>query len=498
MTDDRSVLHIVNDSMTEEEEKNQKHELLSSRVLHEIRIKGIEHIRDGGFASFSSRNVDPMKTFSIVSKMDARHGGINFDFECVGRKQQEAIVTALRFVASNNAGKEQSLRMRRRSLPAFRGHSSAKVHPAALDVIVTPDAVLSPMQRTCVYAGSGSPEEGTELALYRTSTEEIETLAPRRKSLPTDAFNFSEVSDKQSLDEQQDTIGSSFSMLAASLREALDEWCSQDACIDLTDVAESLGDIFFLVQTQNKLVDSNTTYSNGQHVRSDSSSDMQVGTLCMTDFFKTPAAIWAELPSPNVSFEKQPSSTRDTRIIRNRASVVNAQAYRWKQLQTEMTFESVNTSCECLMPSIQTTKSWGDLDGTDERVASSQRIASGNFTDTSGYGLFELFPSGFWDDDDDPTDSENCYFYDSEPECARMLTRSKGPRHIKAEQLNKVTTSTKKKAQRLNFSIPRYMGSHFDDEYVTAIIEVSIRSNPLFSTDTCTYVLFMSLLDHEE
>ena len=460
---------------SDEEEKSRKDEQLHTELLHNILVKDIENVDEGNTAlSQRCLDVDPLKCFTIVSRT-LHDGCFHFDFECVSTKQQEAIVFALRSVC--DTGEHRSFRMRRRSLPTFRGHSSTQVHPDALDLTVTPDAVLSPLQRTCIYPNSGSMEEGTELALNH--ADEIDNVGiavavPRRRSAPTDPFSFAEVSGNQSLDEQQDALESSTSMLAASFQEALDEWCSDDKCIDLTELAESLEGIFFMVENQKQAEASTYIGNHGQHVRADSSSEMQVASLCMTDFLNTPSAIWADLPSPSGSDDKNTSSTLSTRKLLNRSRVANAQAHRWQQLRNEMTFESVERSDTLFMPSIETTKSFDDLYGTDARVASSQRIASGKFTDTSGYGLFELFPSGLWEEANDPTESEECYFYDSEPDCSRLYTHKKGPRRISAELLNKVTTEEVKKSQRLNFSLPRHLGSHFDDEYASAIIDVSI------------------------
>jgi len=480
LSEDRTLLHIVDDTVSEDadedgEEKSLNNDPSDSQLLHKIRIEDIAWVDDSveGFLSQTCADVDSLKCFSIVTKA-AYDGCFHFDFECISMKQREAIVSALR--AISNKG-EKSLRMRRRSLPTFRGHSSThQVHSVDVDVSATPDAVLSPMKRTCIYPGSGSMEEGTELALNRTLLCDDESVGnevslPRRRSVPAHPFSFAEVSQKLSLDEQQYSLEASGSMLAASFQEALDEWCSEDACIDLTEMSESLEGIFYILGTQ-KQVAANNDGEHGKHVRADS-SEMQVASMCVTDFLNTPASIWADLPSPIGSDEKLDNSTRSSRKLRNRASVANAQAHRWRKLQTEMTFEAVNQTDQSLMRTIATTKSLDDLDGTEGQVASSQRIASGNFTDTSGYGLFELFPPGMWGyDTEDLLDDEECDFYDSDPECSRAHTRGKG--RIQAEKFNMAAAEEAKKSPRLNFSIPRHLGSRFDDEYASAIIDVSI------------------------
>jgi hypothetical protein len=499
LSHDRFVLHVVDDTMTEDsggeedEEKSTGDGPSDSQLLHNINVEDIVRIDQSGdtFVSHTCTDIDPLKCFSIVTK-SAYNGSFHLDFECISIQQQEAIVIALRAVSVEG---EMLLRMRRRraSLPPYRGNSSSEVHSVALNLSVAPEAVLSPMQRTCIYADTGSTEEGTELALNRTEgydSDGNKVGLRRRQSVPADPFSFSEVSAQQSLDEQQDALEASSSMLAASFQEVLDEWCAEDACLDLTEMSESLNGIFFLLETQQQV----ETRSEGAHekvVRTDS-TDAPVANFCVADFLDTPASIWADLPSPLSYDDKQSSSTRSSRKICNRASVANAQASRWSQLQVEMRFESATPSDACLNTSIVTTKSLDDLDGTEERVASSQRIASGNFTDTSGYGLFELFPPGLWGADTDPLlESEDCCFYDSDPECSRMLTRRRAPRRIQAERRNERKDTATDKRSRLDFALPRHMGCRFDDEYASAIIDVSIVHALLSSCSFCFTVLIL-------
>ncbi len=312
-------------------------------------------------------------------------------------------------------------------------------------------------------------EEGTELALNR--PEENDGSMRRRRSLPSDPFSFSEVvSAQHSLDEQPDVVEASSSLFAASFQEVLDEWCADDACaVDLTEVSESLQGIFYILGSQPAVESSD----GGKRVRSDS-SDMQVATMCVADFLNTSASFFADLPSPISSKEKQ-SPEYSSRPLRNRISVSNAQANRWRKLSTEMTFESVVE--KELITNLATTKSFDDLDVTEARATSSQRVAGGNFTDTSGYGLFELFPAGLWGGETDNLfpESEDCDYYDSDCEFSRLVSRRKGLRYAHTARLEEKTKAIETiESSRLTFSVPRHLGCRFDDEYATEIIDVSI------------------------
>ena len=470
------MLHVIDDTMTEhsddEEEKNRSDACSVSQTLYNILIDDISRVDDSGegFLSESCNEVDPLKCFSIITTT-TYDGCFQFDFECIALKQREAIVSSLRALSDK---KEKSLPMRRHSLPSFRSHSSAQVLPDSLDRTV-PEAMISPMQRTCIYPGAGAMEEGTELALNRNEENDgsfgNQAPLPRRKNVPPDPFSFSEVvSAPQSLDEQPDVIEASSSLFAASFQEVLDEWCADDGCaIDLTEVSESLQGIFYILGSQPAVESSD----DGKYVRSDP-SDMQVATMCVADFLDTSASFFADLPSPISSEEKQRPKC-SSRRLRNRVSVSNAQACRWRKLQTEMTFESVVENE--FIANLATTKSFDDLDVTGARAASSQRVASGNFTDTSGYGLFELFPAGLWGGDADNLfpESEDCDYYDSDSECSRIVSGRKGLRYAHKAQIDgKKTALNTTKSSRLTFSVPRDLGCRFDDEYATEIIDVSI------------------------
>lgn len=464
------MLHVIDDTMTEhsdnEEEKTRLDACSVSQTMYNILIDDIARVDDSGegFLSETCIDVDRLKCFSIITNT-TYNGCFRFDFQCIALKQREAIVSALRALSDK---REKSLRMRRKSLPSFRAHSSAQVLPDSLD-ISAPEAVLSPMQRTCIYPGAGAMEEGTELALNR--PEENDGSMRRRRSLPSDPFSFSEVvSAQHSLDEQPDVVEASSSLFAASFQEVLDEWCADDACaVDLTEVSESLQGIFYILGSQPAVESSD----GGKRVRSDS-SDMQVATMCVADFLNTSASFFADLPSPISSKEKQ-SPEYSSRPLRNRISVSNAQANRWRKLSTEMTFESVVE--KELITNLATTKSFDDLDVTEARATSSQRVASGNFTDTSGYGLFELFPAGLWGGETDNLfpESEDCDYYDSDCEFSRLVSRRKGLRYAHTARLEEKTKAIETiESSRLTFSVPRHLGCRFDDEYATEIIDVSI------------------------
>jgi hypothetical protein len=313
------------------------------------------------------------------------------------------------------------------------------------------------MQRTRIYAESMT--EGQELSLnYSDDEDPLDlpgTLHWRSSSM--NAFSFADVESQQSSEEGNVVVEHTDNRLAISFHEALEEWCTDDACtLDLTDVSANLEGIFHVFRGSSAAT---------QHVRMNS-TDVQLQNSCMADFFNTPAFIWAG-KEKNAYNLTDGGKKRINKRIRNRASIINAQALRWRQLRTEMTFESIVQSAQQRMTSIAMTKSLDDLDTPNCRASTS--------IERTSHGIFDLLSAKLRVDGSDvATDDKDCDLCDSDPGDARLLTRSRGPRRVLAERLNKIEASQMRRSKKLDFSLRHALveGKRFDEEQTNAIIEV--------------------------
>lgn len=448
LVEDSSCLQVSSSATaeTDDEKKSQIDE-----PLHSIAIADIERVEYGKESPNQQlfENAHPLKCFSIVSKTIT-----DLNFECDSAQQRATIVSSL--VAITSKG---TLRMRPASLDVSREPIGIRMNLDG-DFLHTQPASLSPMQRTRIYAESMA--EGQELSLNYSDDEDPLDLpgSLQRRSSSTNAFSFADVVSQQSSEDDNMVmvVEHTDSMLAISFHEALYKWCTDDACtLDLMDVSASLGGIFHIVGGSSAAT---------KHVRVNS-TDVQLHNSCMADFLNTPASIWADLPSTGKTKKAHNSTDGVNKRIRNRASTTNAQALRWRQLRTEMTFESIVQSAQYRITSITTTKSVDDFDRLNSRSAKS--------TEHTSHGIFDLLSAKLGVVGSDvATDDRDCDFYDSDPEFARLLTRSRGPRRVLAERLNKIEADEMRRSKKLDFSLCHadVKGKVFDEEQTNAIIDV--------------------------
>jgi hypothetical protein len=343
------------------------------------------------------------------------------------------------------------------------------------DALPPPPACHSTMQRTHIYQQLMA--EGQELSLNYSDEdddplEELGGLRPHQRSNSTYPFTFADVLGQQSSFENEHmAVEPTDSMLAMSFYETLDEWCTDDTCtLDLTDVSGSLKGIFYILGAQKPTESLEEDPSaTAQHVRVNS-TDLPLMNSCMTDFLSTPASIWADLPSTAEAVTTSRPTPGNTKLIRNRASALNSQARRWRQLQAKMTFASVVQSAQSKMTIIATTKSMDDFDRSRNN-----RIGP-NLTKMAWNGLYNLFGSSLNVDDDTNNKDDDCEYYDSDPEDARLQTRNQGPRRVLAERLNKIEKEEIKIKKKLDFSLrdSNIRSRRFDEAETQAIIEVGI------------------------
>jgi hypothetical protein len=254
-------------------------------------------------------NAHPLKCFSIVSTTTT-----NLNFLCHSAQQRAKVVSSL--VAITNKG---TLRKCPASLEVSQDPIGTRMNLGG-DVSQSQPASLSPMQRTRIYAESMT--EGQELSLNYSDDEDPLDLPGtlHRRSSSMNAFSFADVESQQSSEEDNMVVEHTDSRLAISFHEALEEWCTDDACtLDLTDVSVNLKGIFHVFRGSSAVT---------QRVRVNS-TDVQLQNSCMADFLNTPAFIWAGKEKNAYNLTDGGKKKRINKRIRNRVSIINAQALCW-------------------------------------------------------------------------------------------------------------------------------------------------------------------------
>ena len=416
--------------------------------LHSIAIEDIDRVEYGKDQQLFE-NAHPLKCFSIVSKTTG-----HLSFLCDSAQLRAKIVSSL--VAITNEG---TLQMDPASLEVSQEPIRIRTNSGG-GVLHSQPASLSPMQRTRIHAES--MKEGQELSLnYSDDEDPLDVPVTQQwRSSSTNAFSFADVVSQQSSEEDNMVVEHADSRLAISFYEALEEWCTDDACtLDLTEVSANLGGIFHVFGG----------ISAATHHVNVNSNDVQLQNSCMADFLNTPAFIWAGMET-DANNSTDGGKKRINKRIRNRASITNAQALRWRQLRTEMTFDSIVQSAHYRMTSIATTKSLDELDKPNCHSSSS--------IESTSHGIFDFLSAKLRFVGSDiavATDDKDCDLYDSDPEDARLLTRSRGPRRMLADCLNKIEANQMRRLKKLDFSLrhANVEGKQFGEAQTNAIIEVS-------------------------
>ncbi len=463
-----------------------------------------------------------IKCFSIIHK--AENEQLSYlDFEASSVFEREAIVSTLMIVLDDHA--QTPLQMRRRIIHQSSLHSLdesfAIPRPISLnqpeleqdtDVIST----LSPMKRTRIHSDVVNDtffsykEEGTETSLvYFGDT----SLAP---SMPVDAdldpsihiTSHQRASDINDYDLEvaikgppQQQRQRSFSIPDDSGKTSaatIAPWCTDDICaLALRDIAETCSGI----------LDKNKDLPTPQPSRPDQQSDQRemvqsyianvLGSPTDLMTFLSDGKVWNVNETTPIVEDRSKHGER-THIngrLRNRASLLNAQATRLRKLKSEMTFAAVLKSSRDKLHFVQTTQSLDDLDQVrNDRETSrksrrrNQIVVTELATKFHSSALLQHIVDGMLEmttPKANPLRSEfseddEVMYYDSDPEDARERNTSKGSRRAMAYRMNEEGTineqdvSTSMESSDVDFGQVDFLlkGSKVEENLIIEIAEV--------------------------
>ena len=261
---------------------------------------------------------------------------------------------------------------------------------------------------------------------------------------------------------------------SAFSNQIAEPWCTDDICTAaFKDVAETCKGIFDMKQ-QEKAVEK--ARNEGQQ---ELFEDYIAGVLGAPSAMASMLSVGDVFNSARMAPPKSEASHHEVNRIRNRAWTPNAQALRLKNLRSEMTFEAAQRHNREKMHFVQTVTSVDDIELSRRRRKKKKRPipSETDFTDFDSAALLQQVVGNIIPNEDTAEDEEILY-YDSDPECSRVRTHSRGPRRVHADRLNAIENATRNRRRTLSgIPINRLMAGRrmkkMDEGLVSDIIEVS-------------------------
>ncbi len=211
-------------------------------------------------------------------------------------------------------------------------------------------------------------------------------------------------------------------------------WCADDICsFALKDIADTCYGIFALKQDRARCT---------LAVLPD--EQLLMIEEYITTALGAPSAVYAYLSEFDVWRADAPQNAAATRAsttttpgpLRNRASILNAQATRLRKLRNEMTFAAALRQSKQGTDYVQTTQSFDDVKffGNKELKTAAERFHSSALLQSLIGNMAMPVP---------PVKEEEVAYYDSDPEDARSQTMHKrGPRKVGVEKSHRQTSSS--------------------------------------------------------
>lgn len=180
---------------------------------------------------------------------------------------------------------------------------------------------------------------------------------------------------------------------------------------------------------------------------------------------------------------KEEKETRTLGRVRNRASLLNAQASRLRTLRNEMTFAAALQQSKEHMHFVQTTQSFDDASrsGKGRKVKAASEVANRFHSSALLHHIVgNMAVSGPTGPAEEP--EEDVAYYDSDPEDARQRTMKRGPRRVTADRLNKVEPDLEPspRAQALegvgfeNIGSSKKVSKKLDEDVIVEIVQVRV------------------------
>jgi hypothetical protein len=275
------------------------------------------------------------------------------------------------------------------------------------------------------------------------------------------------------------------SALAGQMAEP---WCTDDICgAALKDVAETCKGIFDIKQQAE--AGKKTEKKTGQR---EIVEDYIAGVLGAPSAMATMLSVRDVWNSATAT--REPESEPTVNRIQNRASVLNAPAYRLQELRNGMTFEAVGKLSRKKLQFVQTVASNEDVEVSrirkEKQKTSTRSRPEPSLVDPfDSSALLQQVVGNIVAPESVKKDEEILY-YDSDPESSRLRSYSRGPRRVYAERSNETEDDPRRRRRTLSgIPMDRMMAGRrwkkMDDTLVSNTIEVRFLGRK--SSECCLF-----------
>jgi hypothetical protein len=302
---------------------------------------------------------------------------------------------------------------------------------------------LSPRKRTQIFNGDQETETSLvihveDLVSFESDTSRFGSDWARRHELPLPHTSLQQRSHASNLDmlivDEQDECRSDYKDPSLSCSTALTTgaWCAQDICtLALNDIADACLSIFAMRKHADafctNLASAEQLTIIEEHIASALGAPTEIYAQVMqSDIWNIPPAV--------SNLQTEP---KDTFVVRNRASQLNAQAARLRGLRNEMTFAAALRQSRERMHFVQTVRSFDDAysnSGVSRKLRAATEAADRFHSSPLLQRLVEDL--AMHDLDGDAAGKDEVAYYDSDPEDVRPRTIRRGPRRVAAERFN--------------------------------------------------------------
>lgn len=348
---------------------------------------------------------------------------------------------------------------------------------------------LSPRKRTHIYDGDSS--DGTETSLAIINLEHVDSapLLPTAGEInATTSFtresslsfatevsfdiNQAGMTTRTSPDDATSIVGNKLDFDAGAQHLAGGWACADtDICtLALRDLAETCSGIFIRRES---------SCETEQRVMIEEYIAGALGSPSAMFSYLTEGDVWKAESAPA---EEGPGEKGGTRI-RNRASLLNAQACRLRTLRNEMTFAAALKQSKEGMHFVHTTQSFDDASRTGKGRKDKAATAVANRFHTSALlrhvvGNMMVSDQGISVEEVE----EEVAYYDSDPEDSRPRTMKKGPRRVSAERLNRVEDAKDESPRHQalsgvgfeNITSNKKVSKKLDEDVIVEIVQVRV------------------------
>ncbi|GKY97621.1 hypothetical protein MPSEU_000720500 [Mayamaea pseudoterrestris] len=383
----------------------------------------------------SRRPRNQLQSFSLVLDSGLEKGHTYYDFEAASPIEREIIVATLMIVleqAHADIGRSRT----EEEIESYEVTDDVDVGTRDQPIVCSPsleehlakEGQFSPRRTTRLHNGQFGDTEAS-LIIDLVDLDDSTVLTPRLDELRRRTLSQTDLNGCPTLPGNADDILSE----CKGSKQIASAWCADDICtLALKDIADSCAGIFVLKQAEANIC-TVSGITEEQRLLIEEYIASALGAPSAVLSYLSEADVWNSQGTEGGATEYS-SNTSQSRI-RNRASVLNAQCDRLRNLRQEMTFAAALKASKERV-SLQTTQSFDDArmlkSKSLEKKVADQFHSSALLKHVVGKMMISAQA--------EPEDEEDVAFYDSDPEDTRPKSR-KDPRQVIVDRRRRTDTA---------------------------------------------------------